>query len=378
MLVKSKSSDDPKVTSMRPIAPASLTRRLFAERIARFRRERRSRDGTPDGIWHDCFAPYRPIDFSAIRDADVVHLHWTSGLLDWPTALPWLAKEKPLVWTLHDMNPFLGSLHFRDFTTPLPKAFAKWEESVCRRKGLLVRNIPTGRLRIVAPSRWMKLEAERSEWISSFTIDHIPYGVDTTVFHPLGNRDDVRRSLQIPTEKVVLGFVAQNISDKRKGFAVLIDALSKTNVKKDQIVLLIAGGNAPRIEGIASIHLGSFDNERLMNVFYNALDVFVCPSLADNLPNTVLEAMSCGVPTVAFDAGGLADMVRPGLTGWLASPVGDAAALASSLTTAIEVISNPTDYAAKCCDVASSEFGLQRQAKALEAVYREMTTMSTA
>lgn len=373
MLVKSKSSDDPSVAPIRSLPPATLTRRLLDERIARYRRERRSRDGTPDGIGHDCRAPYRPNDFGAVHDADVVHLHWTSNFLDWPTVLPWLAKQKPLVWTLHDMNPFLGALHYRDFKSPLPTAFAKWEASLCRHKASILRDIPVDRVRIIAPSLWMKKEAERSELMSRFEVDHIPNGVDGTLFHHMGDRECVRHCLRIPHGKIVVGFVAQNISEKRKGFAVLIDALGRMDVEKQRILLLIAGGNAPAVQGIESIHLGSFDNERLMNLFYNALDIFVCPSLADNLPNTVLEAMSCGVPTVAFETGGLPDMVLPGQTGWLATPIGDPVALADRLDRAVEEIDGGCRYGSRCTQVASLQYSLAQQATAMNRVYCDLT-----
>lgn len=369
MLVKSKSSDDPTVMALPALKIKSLTRRLIEERWSRFSRERRLKDGAPDGVWHDCRAPYRQQDFAAIAGADIVHLHWTSGMLDWPKVLPWLALEKPLVWTLHDMNPFLGALHYQDGGISLPKAFASWDKTVLLQKSSILHAFPQDRLRIIAPSRWMKMEAEQSQTLSRFSVDHVPYGVCGSVFRPLAERESLRLALGIPPDRVVLGFVAQNLAERRKGFNVFLRALECLGDYRDHLLILSAGANGPRVEGIEIIHLGSFDNERIMNVFYNAIDFFVCPSLADNLPNTVLEAMSCGVPTVAFDVGGLQDMVLEEKTGWLVPASGGAEGLAKCILQATE---NRSITSQSVRSIAAERFSLQQQAAKVKSIYYEV------
>ncbi|MEM7313160.1 MAG: glycosyltransferase, partial [Planctomycetota bacterium] len=152
MLVTSKSSHDQTVETLPSLKAKSLTRRLFEERWARFQRERRLKDGGPDETYHDHRAPFRVEDFEGIQQADIVHLHWTSNLLDWPEVLPWLAREKPLVWTLHDMNPFLGVMHYQDPHAQTPHAFGEWDEGIRKQKRDILHAIASDRLQIIAPS----------------------------------------------------------------------------------------------------------------------------------------------------------------------------------------------------------------------------------
>jgi glycosyltransferase involved in cell wall biosynthesis len=77
--------------------------------------------------------------------------------------------------------------------------------------------------------------------------------------------------------------------------------------------------------------MGFIMDNRWLSLIYSAADLFVIPSMQDNLPNTVLESMACGTPVVGFDVGGISDMVRSGKTGQLV-PVGDAVALGQAMT----------------------------------------------
>ena len=77
---------------------------------------------------------------------------------------------------------------------------------------------------------------------------------------------------------------------------------------------------AAQVHGIPTLHTGHLHDDESLIALYAAADVFAAPSLQDNLPNTVMEAAACGLPTVAFDIGGMRDLVRHRETGWLAPP----------------------------------------------------------
>ena len=99
--------------------------------------------------------------------------------------------------------------------------------------------------------------------------------------------------------------------------------------------MLSVGGNSPDVPAIPQMHLGRISNDRMLSVIYSAADVFVIPSLQESFGQTVTESLACGTPVVGFDTGGIPDMVRPGITGYLA-PVGNAAELADAITRVVD------------------------------------------
>jgi glycosyltransferase involved in cell wall biosynthesis len=72
--------------------------------------------------------------------------------------------------------------------------------------------------------------------------------------------------------------------------------------------------------GMSCSILGTFRDDAVLAQVYAAADVFVAPSTQENLSNTVMEALTCGTPVVAFDVGGMGDMVEDRLNGYLAQP----------------------------------------------------------
>jgi glycosyltransferase involved in cell wall biosynthesis len=372
MLVKVKSVLDPEVITVVNKPPGTILRRVLSERWARYLRERNSKDGIPDEVFSDCHSRYRPDDFSTIDNFDLIHLHWTTDLLDWPSTLANLASKKPLVWTLHDMNPFCGVLHYQDKKIKLPAAFGRWDAAVLSTKKRVLDGIPANRLRLVAPSTWMAKEVAASELMGRFRVDVVPNGLDTREYIPVENRQALRKLLGIPLDKIVVGFIAQNLSERRKGFHLLADALKGSISLIQDACLVTVGASEPTVVGFNHYHLGSTDNYRILKLFYNAIDVFLCPSVADNLPNTILEAMSCGTPTVAFDVGGIPDMVRPGITGWLAQPVGSSRELGSAIEMALLSHEDRHKFGSNCRAIANSEYTEAMQAARVIAIYKEI------
>ena len=137
------------------------------------------------------------------------------------------------------------------------------------------------------------------------------------------------------------------------------------------LLLVSVGGDDPVVPpGLPHRHLGRIGVDRLLSVVYSAADVFVIPSLQESFGQTVIESMACGTPVVGFDAGGIPDMVRPGLTGQLA-PVGDTAALAAAIR---QVLADPDrDRMGRTArQVAVDEYALPLQASRYRDLYESV------
>jgi glycosyltransferase involved in cell wall biosynthesis len=158
----------------------------------------------------------------------------------------------------------------------------------------------------------------------------------------------------------VVLFIAVSIAKRRKGFVYLAEALS--GLKEIPNLLLVSLGHGkPTINSdIAHLHLGHIDNDRLLSLIYSSAEVFAIPSLEDNLPNCVLESMSCGTPVVGFKVGGIPEMVREGVTGLLVPPQ-DVKALRAAIAELLQDPAKRTEMAANCRRIATEEYSLEVQ-----------------
>jgi len=254
------------------------------------------------------------------KEADVIHLHWCSRFFDFKS---FQSLRKPIVWTLHDMNPFTGGCHFSNACYKFESecrncpqlAGAKdpdiaWMDQKYKKKYLEdVSLIP------VAPSYWMKSCSERSALFGSFRNYCIPNSVNTDVFKPL-NKAFCREVLNWPVNKTILLFVSEEVNNPRKGFDLLVEAHALINIPDMLICVIgITGITAKVIPGIN--YQGKINDEKLMAVAYSAVDALVIPSREDNLPNTMLESLACGTPVIAFKTGGIPEVITNGVNGIL-------------------------------------------------------------
>ncbi len=225
---------------------------------------------------------------------------------------------------------------------------------------------------LVGTSRWIAAQSRHSSLLSRFPVRTIPNGLDTDAFAPREQRF-ARDTLGVPPDARVVLFVAEATDIKRKGFAYLVDALGRLG-DVPNLFLLSVGERAPTVP-LPGLHLGRVNYDRMLSVAYSAADVFVIPSLQESFGQTVTEAMACGTPVVGFDAGGIPDMVRPGVTGELA-PVGDAAALAAAIA---QVLADPDrrQMGERCRQVAVDEYGLPLQAARYRDLYPALIARMT-
>lgn len=259
-------------------------------------------------------------------DCDIVNLHWVANFLDFKTFFE--NNKKQVVWTLHDMNPFSGGEHYLESFIgideegfPIKRNLTKEEIKVAEENLKLKKEVISkiSNLTVVAPSKWLAEEASKSEVFQNVKIHHIPYGLNTCIFSPR-DKNYSRELLNLPKDKKVILFVAESISSNRKGFVFLKRAFER--LQNSNLILCAIGSKTTGLVSIQNVlELGPINDERLMSAAYSAADVFVIPSLMDNLPNTVLESLLCGTPVIGFPVGGIIDMIQDGKNGFLAEDI---------------------------------------------------------
>ncbi len=317
--------------------------------------------------------------------ADIYHLHWAMDLLDF-RVLPRLTAHAPVVWTFHDMNAFTGGCHYtrgcERFTRECgacPLLASRDPEDVTRdvlqRKIEALREVQETRLTVITPSRWMAAEARRSAAFGRFPIEVIPNGIDTRLFEPK-NRLDLRRRYGFQPDDRIILFVAEKLCDPRKGTHKLEEAIAQIANLPSLKILTLGEGHRDRMQGPMYRHFGQLhDSEKICEV-YNLADIFVIPTLQDNFPNTVLEAMACGTPVVGFATGGVADAVEDGVSGLLA-PTGDEAGLAKNITLALTDGRLREAMSRAARERAVEWYRVERQAGACATLYRRLLGMES-
>jgi glycosyltransferase involved in cell wall biosynthesis len=328
--------------------------------------------------FHTETAVYRLELVSQLPAHDVLNLHWVAGFIDYGSFFRKIPRTTPIVWTLHDMNPFTGGCHFsgecRGFESscgmcPLLNSRRSRDLSskVMGRKRRIFEAVAAERLHIVSPSRWLAAEASRSSLFSKFRVSVIPNGIDTDLFVP---RDRAKARLEIgvrPVAKTIL-FASQSLDDPRKGFQYLRAALERISEPEQYLLLCLGGASEPRDLQVESVYLGALSDNRKLAATYAAADVLVVPSQLDNLPNTVLEALACGTPVVGNPVGGIPDMVRPDRTGELADCRDP-----EQMSRVIErVAQRSADYSKSCRRIAVDEYSLAVQADRYAQLYSGM------
>ena len=328
-----------------------------------------------------------------VQAADFIHLHWVADFQS-PTTLAWLGTlGKPVVWTLHDQRPFTGGCHFSAGCAGYekdcghcPQLEGDALEVPATNLADQLRLVPADAITVVAPSRWLAECAGRSALFARSRVETIPYGIETDRF-VAQPRAEARRQLGWPDEGFHVLFGADYGDEKRKGFQELAGALRlcwnnpdfRKRVARGNVRLSAFGRPSP---GLAELpipisYCGYVSSEDILARMYAAANLFLLPSLEDNLPNTVLEAMSCGTPILAFNVGGVPDLVTDGLTGRLA-PAGDSAALSTRL---LSIIANPGEcetWGANCRRRITQDFSLSLQTQRYSSLYESLGASESA
>ncbi|WP_269540981.1 glycosyltransferase [Cerasicoccus fimbriatus] len=283
---------------------------------------------------HAAFSwPRSDYDINALpqsQQADAIHLHWVSDLLDWPTFFQ--STDKKVFWTLHDMHPFMGGFHYDCDREQASHAVKAEDEKLAAIKAESIKAMPTDRLVIVTPSQWLSNESKASAMLGRFEHITINNGIDTNTFKPYP-QTFARDVFGLPQNAKLLLTVAEQLGNYRKGSDILAEALKRISPKQD-LAVISAGSGTFSVDGIPSYSVGSVSDERLMALLYSAADLLVLPTRGDNFPNVIIEALATGTPVAATSIGGVPEAVLDGFNGMLAkdlTPSGLATAIESAL-----------------------------------------------
>ncbi|NEO31213.1 MAG: glycosyltransferase [Symploca sp. SIO3C6] len=327
MLVQYKSSNDNTVC-----APATRLEQSIA-------RTRIAVDALPLKFYHQCenptfslqWLPDRIIPKITRLAPEIINLHWTGEAF---IQIETLAKlNLPLIWTLHDMWSFTGGCHYSSdcdrYTISCggcPQLgsnrgcdLSRW---VWQRKAKAWKNL---NLTVVTPSSWLAKCASSSSLFQNQRIELIPNSIDTQKYKPI-KQQVARGLLNLPQDKQLVLFGSlKATSNKRKGFHLLQSALQDLSKSEyqNEIELVIFGASRPKNPpefGFNTYYLGTLGDDLSLALVYSAADVFVLPSIQENLANTVMEAIACATPCVTFNIGGMSDMIEHQQNGYLAQP----------------------------------------------------------
>lgn len=313
-----------------------------------------------------------------LEDFDLLHLHWVAQFVDL-TGSGAALRGRPLVWTLHDMRPFTGGCHYsggcRRFTEECgacPQLGSTDGKDLSFQNWRLARRAyRTLDLTVVSPSAWLAEQARASSLFRDVPVHVIgnPHPLD--LFRPL-NKARLRREMGIGEEDLLLVFSAQSLNNRRKGMYYLDKALAMLadGPLRDILRILLLGVAPPDFSlpgGLKGEALGHVNDPGQVALLYAMADGVVAPSLEDNAPNVICEAAGCGVPVIAFNAGGIPEMVRHGETGWLAERE-DAAGLAAGVRWLAGARKNPA-LSLRCRALALERWSAPSRAADYKALY---------
>ncbi|MCH7376418.1 glycosyltransferase [Aeromonas sp. MR19] len=344
MLVINKCSDDPfvhRVSGLRQlrIKLAAALSRLLLRWQKSSNPVHHSLNLLPSGL-------LREIDKLA---PDVVNLHWLGGEM---LSVGEIGRiSQPVVWTLHDMWAFSGAEHYDDDKPSERYRMGYSRDSRHQQHSGLDLDRWTFRrkqkawagksFQIVTPSNWLADCVRQSSLFAGLPVSVISNCIDHNLYRPLP-RELAREALGLPQGKQLLLFGAMSsTSDPRKGYHLLIPALQQLSAegKAKQIELVVFGasrGDAEQVTGIKTHYMGRLHDDISLCLLYNAADLFVAPSLQDNLPNTLVESLACGTPCVSFNIGGMADLISSYDMGLILNVV-SAESLAEGIYTMLEL-----------------------------------------
>ncbi|MBD0726670.1 hypothetical protein B6A10_15980 [Flavobacterium sp. L1I52] len=311
---------------------------------------------------------------------DILHLHWigneTIRLEDFPKI------KKPIVWTFHDKWAMLGSEHTQiDESNRFIEGYSKSNKPISTR-GIDIdkwtwerkkKFFSTVKIQPVVVSSWLSEETKRSFLWKNSSPEIIPNPIKVNSWELL-NKEESRVVLNIPeTNKVVVFGAVNGFTDQLKGYDNLEKAIlyaGKLQIREKFTLLVFGDSSLKKIslaENVELMSIGKIDDLSFLNRVYCAADLVVVPSYFETFGQVAVEAISCGVPVIAFKTSGLIDIIIDNFNGFLCKPfcikdMGEKILFALSLNWNSEAMRNNIE----------ERFGYEHIAKKYESFYKEI------
>lgn len=255
---------------------------------------------------------------------DIVHLNWINAEM---LSINDIIKiSKPIVWTFHDMWPILGTLHT---TTQRDKTINqlnlknknKFNFNIDKWTYQRKKKIWTRPFNIVTPSKWLEDCVKNSEFMKDWHVQTIGHPVDTNLWKPI-SKFEAKKKLGInPNYKIILFGADGGTKSYNKGFDMLSMVINSIDLKDIQVKLCIFGDEKEKLKlSIPIYNFGKIEEDVKLSLIYSAADICVVPSRVESFCQVAAEAQSCGTPVLSFSVGGLIDIIKHEVTGFLVQP----------------------------------------------------------
>ena len=275
------------------------------------------------------FSRYKLHEHELVRDADIIHLHWISDFVDFPSFFP--NVKQPIVWTAHDLNPILGGFHYEEDVRRNP-SFGSLEKKLTVLKHDYIKK---SGLKFIGSSTVTvdKIKA----YIPEANCTYIPCILDTVHFKPV-EKKIAKAAFDLAEDYLILGTGADDLKNYRKGYWLLRSALSMLSKEDRSLLKILCFGTmkendqsdeAPEIIRFEPVH-----NKKLHSLLYSCMDYFVAPSIEETFGLTGTEALLCNTPIIASKTGGMIDYSQNEKSNMLFEP-GNVEQLLSKLKDAI-------------------------------------------
>jgi len=301
-----------------------------------------------------------------VLEADIIHLHWIADFVNYPTFFKGV-KNKPIVWTLHDMNPFQGIFHYKEDEFRNNKTLGAFDRKMIEVKKKSFKYHKN--IHIVCYAKWMYEASKNSELFNNFQHHFIPQGIDFSEFKSF-NKFEEKEKLQLNNGKKTLLFLSQNLDNRRKGGDLLLSALKQ--VKDKNFNLITIGNQSEKLvipSEIRHLHIDHTANVQDLYKYYSISDLTILPSREDNLPNVLIESLANGTPLLSFQVGGMQDHIHDNYTGLFAEDL-SAESLASKID---EFLMRTSDFdSGRIREYAMKNFSAEEQSRKYIDLYRSL------
>jgi len=312
---------------------------------------------------------------------DVVNCHSVYGSLPYGT-LADISRRYPTCFTVHDTRP-VGSVESacwscdrNDWCLRCPLVEGSLRKIVGNRylRSRLRKRLThfrcAGDMVVAAPSRWMAAHLRKRE-LKRFQIVHIPNGIDLDTFKPLPPN---RAKFGLPERGNILLHMAWHAGEwtinERKGMRYLGEAFINHILPRFPDTYLAVAGesfapNHPNVRPLGMVE------QKNLPALLASVDIFVTPTLADNFPYTVLEAMACAKPVVASAVGGIPEQVEEARTGFLV-PAADPKSIGQAVNRLLEDPALITQFGIAARNRVEEHFGMPGFLRTCEGVFGKL------